>query len=70
MIPIVNVGPRIFTFRLQQLLAALSFAIILGGTCTLIGTSTGRAGVVDDRYPGRQSNAVNGPFDLDSTVCR
>lgn len=37
-----------------QLLVPLSFASILGGTCTLIGTSTNLVvyGLLEDTYPG------------------
>ena len=49
----------------QQLLIPLSFASILGGTCTLIGTSTNLVvvGLLKKRYPNDESIDV-GLFDL------
>ena len=49
----------------QQLLVPLSFASILGGTCTLIGTSTNLVvvGLLNERYPNDESINI-GLFDL------
>ncbi|KAL7471141.1 hypothetical protein ACHAXS_011441 [Conticribra weissflogii] len=49
----------------SQLLVPLSFASILGGTCTLIGTSTNLvvSGLLQDRYPNDPSMYI-GLFDL------
>lgn len=54
MIPIVQKWAKNNNIPVQQLLIHVSFASILGGTCTLIGTSTNLvvAGLLDERYPG------------------
>ena len=52
MIPIVQKWSRSIRISAQQLLVPLSFASILGGTCTLIGTSTNLVvvGLLNERY--------------------
>jgi len=65
MIPIVQRWGKNIGVSPQQLLVPLSFASILGGTCTLIGTSTNLvvAGLLKDRFPS--SDVANiGLFDL------
>ena len=54
MIPIVQRWAQNLKISVQQLLIPLSFASILGGTCTLIGTSTNLVvqGLLERRYPG------------------
>jgi Na+/H+ antiporter NhaD/arsenite permease-like protein len=54
MIPIVQKWCRNLSMPVGQLLIPLSFATILGGTCTLIGTSTNLVvyGLLEDNYPG------------------
>jgi di/tricarboxylate transporter len=67
MIPIVQRWAKNINVSPKQLLIPLSFASILGGTCTLIGTSTNLVvqGLLDDRYPDDSPNAVDiGLFDL------
>jgi Na+/H+ antiporter NhaD/arsenite permease-like protein len=67
MIPIVQRWAKNIHVSPKQLLIPLSFASILGGTCTLIGTSTNLvvAGLLDDRYPDDSPNAVDiALFDL------
>lgn len=63
MIPIVQRWAKNIKLSAQQLLIPLSFASILGGTCTLIGTSTNLVvvGLLDERYPGEPSIGL---FDL------
>ena len=53
MIPIVQKWSKNIGQSAQQLLVPLSFASILGGTCTLIGTSTNLvvAGLLEKQYP-------------------
>lgn len=53
MIPIVQRWAKNIKISVQQLLIPLSFASILGGTCTLIGTSTNLVvvGLLNERYP-------------------
>eukprot|EP00977_Amphora_coffeiformis_P009247 scaffold2102_cov161-Amphora_coffeaeformis.AAC.31 len=65
MIPIVQRWAKNIKLSAQQLLIPLSFASILGGTCTLIGTSTNLVvvGLLDKRYPDDDSISV-GLFDL------
>lgn len=65
MIPIVQRWGRNIGISAQQLLIPLSFASILGGTCTLIGTSTNLVvvGLLQDRYPD-DPDATIGLFDL------
>lgn len=63
MIPIVQKWAKNIRVSVQQLLIPLSFASILGGTCTLIGTSTNLVvvGLLQDRY----GDAIQiGLFDL------
>lgn len=65
MIPIVQRWAKNIRQNAQQLLVPLSFASILGGTCTLIGTSTNLVvvGLLRDRYPDDSSMDI-GLFDL------
>ena len=65
MIPIVQRWARNIHISAQQLLIPLSFASILGGTCTLIGTSTNLVvvGLLRERYPNDPSVSI-GLFDL------
>ena len=65
MIPIVQKWGKNIRVSPQQLLIPLSFASILGGTCTLIGTSTNLIvkGLLDDRY-GNDPDMTIGLFDL------
>ena len=53
MLPIVLKWARNCNIPVQQLLMHLSYATILGGTCTLVGTSTNLvvSGLISDRYP-------------------
>uniref|UniRef100_A0A7S4EIS4 RCK C-terminal domain-containing protein n=1 Tax=Pseudo-nitzschia australis TaxID=44445 RepID=A0A7S4EIS4_9STRA len=62
MIPIVQKWSKSIGQSAQQLLVPLSFASILGGTCTLIGTSTNLvvAGLLEKQYP----DIKMGLFDL------
>lgn len=63
LIPIVLRWAKNIRLPAQQLLVPLSFASILGGTCTLIGTSTNLVvvGLLQDRYGGELSIGL---FDL------
>eukprot|EP00934_Nitzschia_sp_Nitz4_P004130 Nitzschia sp. Nitz4//scaffold71_size96697//52407//56542//NITZ4_004698-RA/size96697-augustus-gene-0.145-mRNA-1//1//CDS//3329557256//4120//frame0 len=65
MIPIVQKWAKNIHMSAQQLLVPLSFASILGGTCTLIGTSTNLvvAGLLTERYPDDPDTNI-GLFDL------
>jgi len=65
MIPIVQKWGKNIRVSQQQLLIPLSYASILGGTCTLIGTSTNLIveGLLKDRYPDNDEMAI-GLFDL------
>mmetsp|Transcript_26730 Transcript_26730/g.53353 ORF Transcript_26730/g.53353 Transcript_26730/m.53353 type:complete len:1289 (+) Transcript_26730:191-4057(+) len=65
MIPIVQKWGKNIGISQSQLLVPLSFASILGGTCTLIGTSTNLvvSGLLQDRYPNDPSMNI-GLFDL------
>ena len=65
MIPIVQRWGKNIKVSPQQLLIPLSFASILGGTCTLIGTSTNLVvkGLLDERYADDDSVSI-GLFDL------
>mmetsp|Transcript_13946 Transcript_13946/g.31658 ORF Transcript_13946/g.31658 Transcript_13946/m.31658 type:complete len:1331 (-) Transcript_13946:148-4140(-) len=65
MIPIVQKWAKNIRQSPQQLLIPLSFASILGGTCTLIGTSTNLVvvGLLDERYPDDDEISI-GLFDL------
>lgn len=65
MIPIVQRWARNIKISAQQLLVPLSFASILGGTCTLIGTSTNLVvlGLLQEMYPDDPSAQI-GLFDL------
>jgi di/tricarboxylate transporter len=60
MIPIVQRWAKNIRISAQQLLVPLSFASILGGTCTLIGTSTNLVvvGLLDERYQGDSSISI------------
>jgi len=62
-IPIVQKWAATAGISAQQLLIPLSYAAILGGTCTLIGTSTNLvvSGLYQDRYP---NEPPIGLFDL------
>lgn len=53
MIPIIQKWGKNMGFSPKQLLVPLSFSSILGGTCTLIGTSTNLvvAGLLETTYP-------------------
>mmetsp|Transcript_18082 Transcript_18082/g.51383 ORF Transcript_18082/g.51383 Transcript_18082/m.51383 type:complete len:1343 (+) Transcript_18082:187-4215(+) len=67
MIPIVQRWGQNIRINPQQLLIPLSFASILGGTCTLIGTSTNLVvtGLLDERYKNDPDVSVTiGLFDL------
>jgi len=65
MIPIVLRWARQIRVSVQQLLVPLSFASLLGGVCTLIGTSTNLVvvGLLEDRYPNDPELNI-GLFDL------
>ena len=65
MIPIVQKWAKTVAMSPAQLLIPLSFATILGGTCTLIGTSTNLVvqGLLVARYPDNPSMEI-GLFDL------
>ncbi|KAL7540472.1 hypothetical protein ACHAXR_010131, partial [Thalassiosira sp. AJA248-18] len=65
MIPICQKWGKNVGISPAQLLVPLSFASILGGTCTLIGTSTNLvvAGLLTDAYPDDPSMQI-GLFDL------
>lgn len=65
MIPIVQKWAKNIKISAQQLLIPLSFASILGGTCTLIGTSTNLVvvGLLNERYPDDPDISI-GLFDL------
>jgi hypothetical protein len=65
MIPIVLKWAKNIRISAQQLLIPLSFATILGGTCTLIGTSTNLVvvGLLQERYPDDPATQI-GLFDL------
>jgi di/tricarboxylate transporter len=65
MIPIVQQWSKKIRQNPQQLLIPLSFASILGGTCTLIGTSTNLVvvGLLNDRFPNDDTVSI-GLFDL------
>ena len=65
MIPIVQKWAKTVSMSPAQLLIPLSFASILGGTCTLIGTSTNLVvqGLLLARYPDDPSMQI-GLFDL------
>jgi hypothetical protein len=65
MIPIVQKWAKNINISAQQLLVPLSFASILGGTCTLIGTSTNLVvvGLLEERYPDDPDINI-GLFDL------
>ena len=65
MIPIVQRWAKNNRMSAQQLLIPLSFASILGGTCTLIGTSTNLVvvGLLNDRYANDPEINI-GLFDL------
>lgn len=65
MIPITQRWAKNIGVSAQQLLIPLSFASILGGTCTLIGTSTNLVvvGLLEERYPDDPSIQI-GLFDL------
>ena len=54
MVPLVQSWCRQTSFKTSHLLMPLSFATILGGTCTLIGTSTNLivVSLISDEYPG------------------
>jgi di/tricarboxylate transporter len=60
MIPIVQRWAKQIRVSPQQLLIPLSFASILGGTCTLIGTSTNLVvlGLLEERYPDDPDVAI------------
>jgi hypothetical protein len=61
MIPIVQRWGKNIGVSAQQLLIPLSFASILGGTCTLIGTSTNLVvkGLLDERYANDDSVSIS-----------
>jgi di/tricarboxylate transporter len=61
MIPIVQRWAKSIRVSPQQLLIPLSFASILGGTCTLIGTSTNLVvvGLLNERYPNDPDVNIN-----------
>jgi len=65
MLPIVQGWAQQIRVPTQQLLIPLSFAAILGGTCTLIGTSTNLVvvGLLADRYPDDPEMKI-GLFDV------
>jgi di/tricarboxylate transporter len=65
MIPIIQKWARNIHIPVQQLMIPLSFASILGGTCTLIGTSTNLVvvGLLEERYPNDPDVSI-GLFDI------
>jgi di/tricarboxylate transporter len=65
MIPIVQRWAKNNRISPKKLLIPLSFSAILGGTCTLIGTSTNLVvvGLLEERYPDDASVKI-GLFDL------
>jgi hypothetical protein len=65
MIPIVERWAKNVNVPVQQLMMHVSFASILGGTCTLIGTSTNLvvSGLLESRYPNDPDVQI-GLFDL------
>eukprot|EP00815_Leptocylindrus_aporus_P010771 CAMPEP_0116064282 /NCGR_PEP_ID=MMETSP0322-20121206/8999_1 /TAXON_ID=163516 /ORGANISM="Leptocylindrus danicus var. apora, Strain B651" /LENGTH=1125 /DNA_ID=CAMNT_0003550225 /DNA_START=115 /DNA_END=3489 /DNA_ORIENTATION=- len=65
MIPIVQRWGKNVGINPQQLLVPLSFASILGGTCTLIGTSTNLVvvGLLKEEYPDDNDISI-GLFDI------
>jgi len=65
MIPLVMRWSKKIGVPKQQLLMPLSYATILGGTCTLVGTSTNLVvqGLLQDNFPNEEAGNI-GLFDL------
>jgi di/tricarboxylate transporter len=65
MIPLTLRWSKIIGVHVSQLLIPLSYATILGGTCTLVGTSTNLVvtGLLEDDYPNDPASEI-GLFDI------
>ena len=60
MIPVTLRWSKMIGCPKQQLLMPMSYATILGGTCTLVGTSTNLvvAGLLEDKYPKEPAGQI------------